>query len=196
MVLENGCRFRMNYKEEVKKAMNILGEHPNTIFLGQTVEYKGSVMFGSLESVSPEKKIELPIIEDTQMGMSIGLSLNGFLPISVFPRMDFMICAMNQLVNHLDKTREMSHEEFVPKVIIRTMVGGTKPLYPGIQHCSDYTDALKLLLKEIDVVKLERPEEIIPAYKRALESNKSTLIIEVADLYNEEIIEDKSTKKD
>ena len=186
----------MNYKEEVKKAMKILGENPKTIFLGQTVEYKGSAMFGSLEDVSSEKKIELPIIEDTQMGMSIGLSLGGFIPICVFPRMDFMICAMNQLVNHLDKTKEMSNGEFTPKVIIRTMIGGTQPLYPGCQHCSDYTEALKLLLKDVDVVKLENPEDIVPAYQRALESDRSTLLIEVADLYNQEIIEGRSTEKD
>lgn len=196
MALEGGWHFKMDYKEEVKKAMKMLGENPNTIFIGQTVEYKGSAMFGSLEYIPPEKKIELPIIEDTQMGMSIGLSLEGFIPISIFPRIDFMICAMNQLVNHLDKVREMSNGEFNSKVIIRTMIGGTKPLYPGCQHCSDYTNALKIFLKDIDVVKLERPEDILPAYRRALESNKSTLIIEVADLYNQEIIEGKSTDKD
>jgi pyruvate/2-oxoglutarate/acetoin dehydrogenase E1 component len=196
MALENGWHFKMNYKEEAEKAMKMLGEHPKTIFLGQTVEYKGSAMFGSLKFVPPEKKMELPIMEDTQMGMSIGLSLAGFIPISIFPRQDFMICAMNQLVNHLDKTREMSNGEFSPKVIIRTMVGGTQPLYPGVQHCSDYTEALKILLKDIDVVKLEKAEEIVPAYKRALESSKSTLLIEIADLYNQDIIEGKSTQKD
>ncbi len=196
MVLGNGCRFKMNYKEEVGKAMRMLGEHEKTIFLGQTVEYSGSAMFGSLKDVSLEKKIELPIIEDTQMGMSIGLSLGRFIPISIFPRMDFLICAMNQLVNHLDKTQEMSHGEFAPKVIIRTMVGGTKPLYPGVQHCSDYTEVLRILFKNIDVIKLEKPEEIVPSYKRALESNRSTLLIEIADLYNEEIIEGRSTEKD
>ena len=186
----------MNYKEEIKKAMQMLGAHPKTIFIGQTVEYKGSVIFGSLENVASEKKIELPIIEDTQMGMSIGLSLEGFIPISIFPRMDFLVCAMNQLINHLDKAREMSNGQFKPKVIIRTMLGGTEPLYPGCQHCADYTEVLKILLKEVEVVKLKRADEIIPAYKKALESDKSTLIIEISDLYNQEIIEGRSTEKD
>ena len=95
----------MSYKEEIKKAMTMLGENPKTIFIGQTVEYTGSNIYGSLEGVPKEKRIELPIIEDTQMGMSIGLSLEGFIPISIFPRFDFFICATNQLVNHLDKTK-------------------------------------------------------------------------------------------
>ncbi len=185
----------VSYKEEVKRAMKMLGDHPKTIFLGQTVGCTGSNIYSSLADVSMEKRIELPIIEDTQMGMSIGLSLQGFIPVSIFPRWDFLICATNQLVNHLDKGREMSNGQFKPKVIIRTMVGGTEPLYPGCQHCSDYTEAFSKLLKEVDVVKLENPEDVFPVYQKALESDRSTLIIEMADCYNKELITGESIDK-
>ena len=174
----------MTYKDELTKAMEYLGKKENTIFLGQSVACSGNAIFKTLENVPLEKRIELPLIEDCQMGMSIGLSLEGFLPVSIFPRMDFLIIAMNQLENHLDKTREMSHGEFNPKVIIRTAIGSKAPLYPGIQHCSDYTDALKAILKNIDVIKLTRSRDILPAYKRAFESEKSTILIEEADLYD------------
>ena len=40
------------------------------------------------------------------MGMSIGLALNGYIPITCFPRFDFLILAFNQLVNHLDKIKK------------------------------------------------------------------------------------------
>ncbi len=177
----------MGYKEEVIKSMEMLGKDERVLFIGQTVEYKGSAIFGSMGDVDFKKRIEVPIIEDCQMGMSIGLSLQGFIPVSVYPRFDFLICAMNQLVNHLDKIEEMSHGEFKPKVIIRTQVGGTTPLYPGVQHCSDYTEGFKKILKNVDVIRLENIEDIYPAYQRALESDKSTLLIEVGDLYNAEI---------
>jgi len=95
-----------------------------------------------------------------------------------------------------DKTEEMSEGKFKPKVIIRTLVGSKTPFYPGLQHCSDYTEAMKYLLKNIDIVSLKIAEDVIPAYKKALESDRSTLIIEEADLYNEEIITGKSTTKD
>ena len=169
----------MEYLEETKKAMEILGKNEKTIFLGQTCRYTGSPMFASLENVDVSKRIELPIIEDTQMGMGIGLALEGFIPISIFPRIDFLICTVNQLINHLDKIETMSKGEFKPKVIIRTQIGNTKPLYPGIQHCSDYTDALKVMCKNIDVIKLIEAEQIIPAYLKALESERSTILIEV-----------------
>ena len=169
----------MDYKEQTKKAMEMFAKDERTIFLGQTVCYPGSPMHMSFEDVPAEKKLELPVAEDMQMGMSIGLCLEGFIPISIYPRIDFLILAMNQLINHLDKVEEMSHGEFKPKVIIRTQVGNTKPLYPGCQHCGDYTDALKVLCKNIDVVKIESAEEVIPKYKKALESDRSTILIEI-----------------
>jgi len=178
-----GDILKMTYKDEVTKAMEMLAKDNKTLFLGQSVAYPGSAVFDTLKNVPESQKLELPLIEDVQMGMSIGLSLEGYIPVSIYPRMDFLIVAINQLVNHLDKIKEMSNGEFSPKVIIRTTVGSTTPLYPGLQHCSDYTDALKLMLKEVEVVKLTSSKDIIPAYKKALESDKSTLLIEVSDLY-------------
>jgi len=174
------------YKDEITKAMDLLANDPKTIFLGQNVEYSGSIMSASLKNVAAERKIELPLIEDTQMGMSIGLSLEGFLPVSIYPRIDFLILAINQLANHLDKVREMSDNRYDPKVIVRTAVGSTKPLYPGLQHCTDYTDTFKALLKNVDVVKLLKSSDILPAYDKALKSDRSTILIEVADLYSTE----------
>lgn len=166
--------------------MELLSKDKRVLFLGQTVGYRGSLVYETLQKVPESKKIELPVMEDTQIGLSIGLSLEGFIPVSIYPRMDFLILAMNQLVNHLDKIEKISHGQFKPKIIIRTMIGSRKPFYPGIQHCSDYTDPLKLILKDIKVIKLINSKDIIPAYKKALKSNKSTLLIEMADLYGEE----------
>jgi len=166
--------------------MNFLAENEKVLFLGQAIVYSGSGIFRTVEQLPESKRLELPLIEDTQMGMSIGLSLEGFIPVSIYPRFDFLILAINQLANHLDKIEEMSEGQFKPKMIIRTAVGSATPLYPGLQHCSDYTEAFKHLFKNINVVKLTKSEEIMPEYKKALESDSSTLLIEVADLYDTE----------
>lgn len=175
----------MVYKDELTKAMKLLAKEKRVIFLGQNIVYPSSIMSSSLQDIPNSKKIELPLIEDAQIGMSIGLSLEGYIPVSIYPRIDFLIIATNQLVNHLDKIEEMSCGQFRPKVIVRTAIGSTKPLYPGIQHCSDYTEGLRHMLKNIDVIKLTKSRDIVPAYKHALERKdaKSTILIEVADLY-------------
>ena len=176
----------MTYKDEVIKAMELLAADERVLFLGQSVAYPGSVVYGTLEKIAGSKKIEMPIAEELQAGMATGLSLQGYIPVSVYPRMDFMWMAADQLVNHLDKIEEMSEGKFKPKVIVRTLVGSKTPFNPGLQHCSDYTDVFKLLFKNIDVVKLENSKEIVPAYEKALKSSKSTILIEVSDSYNSE----------
>lgn len=171
----------LTYRGELIKAMQLLAENKRVIFIGQNVLYSGGTVYETLENIPEDRKIELPVLEDTQMGMSIGLSLEGSIPVSIFPRMDFFIIATNQLVNHLDKIAEMSCGRFKPKVIIRTTIGATKPLHPGAQHCQDHTIALQHLLMNIDVVKLVNAKDIVPAYKQALESDKSTILIELAE---------------
>lgn len=175
------------YKEELMKAMNLLAAHPKTIFIGQNTIYGGTSMFWTLQNIPKEKRVELPVFEEVQMGMSIGMALEGYIPISIYPRMDFLICATNQLVNHLDKMHEMSESQFKPVVIIRTAVGSTQPLFPGPQHCQDHTEALRLMCKHVNIVKLEKAEQIFPEYKKALESDKPTILVEIPDLYNKDL---------
>ena len=183
MESESGLTFKMNkYQQELTKAMKWLGKKNNIIFLGQTVMFPGSPMYPTLKNVPNYKKHELPVMEECQMGISIGLALEDFIPISIYPRMDFLICAMNQLINHLNHCEEMSHGEFTPGVIVRTMVGNREPLYPGKQHCGDYTIGLVAMCDNIVVKKLMKESQIMDAYKCAYQralKGKSTILIEM-----------------
>ncbi len=176
----------MNYKEEIVKANSMLAQDDRTLFIGQSVCYSGHVIFSTLEEakVPMEKRIELPVMEESQLGISTGLALAGFIPVSIFPRFDFLIIAMNQLVNHLDKFEEMTNG-WKPKVIIRTMIGSKSPLYPGPQHCQDYTEALRKMLTNISVFKLNESALVMPIYQEALKSERSTILIEMGDLYKD-----------
>lgn len=172
------------YCTELKKAMEILAKDERVIFLGQTVGFPGSrFTYKTLKEIPLEKRIELPIMEEAQMGISTGLALGGYIPVSIYPRFDFILLAANQLVNHLDKIYEMSHGRANPKVIIRTVVGSTIPFSPGAQHCQDHTESFKRMLHNIDVIKLSNYRMIIPAYKQALKSNRSTILIENGNLH-------------
>ena len=175
----------MKYKDEIIRSMEWLSEKEDTIILGQSVLYSGNAIYNTLKMLPEEKRIELPVFEEIQMGMSTGMALEGFVPISCFPRFDFLLRCMDSLVNHLDKMREMTESVFKPKVIIRTSIGSTSPLNGGVQHTQDHTDIFKNILTEVDVVLLNEPEEIFPAFQLAYESAGSTLIIERGDYYNE-----------
>lgn len=173
----------MKYFEELKRSMEYLNKFENTIFLGQAVEYPGTGMSNTLKDCDKAKLLEMPVIEESQMGISIGLSLAGFNPISIYPRWNFLLLATNQIVNHLDKISLYS--DYKPKVIIRTSIGSERPLHPQHQHVGDFTDAFRLMLKTVKVVRLDEPEQIFEEYVKAYEADHSTILVEWGDYYNE-----------
>ena len=178
----------MKYKDELIRSMEYLNTDPRVLFLGQSVSYSGNAIFNTLSSIPNDRKIETPVFEDVQMGMSLGLALEGYIPVTCYPRFDFLICAVNQMINHLDKANLMSRGQMKPRVIIRTSIGSTNPLNGGVQHTQDYTKAfIDMCRDHIEVVMLNDPEEIFPAFEKALlrEDSKSTLLIENGDFYND-----------
>lgn len=171
----------MKYYEEIKKAMSLLAEHPKTMFIGQAVRYPGTGLYDSLVHIPDEKKYEFPVAENLQMGVCTGLAMTGWLPIAVYPRWNFLLVAADQIVNHLDKYPGMSNGELIPKVIIRVAIGSEQPVDPQQQHKGDFTDAFKSMCRSIHIVRLDEPDQIVPAYRDALKSTFSTILVENAD---------------
>jgi len=168
------------YKEELERAMLLLAEKEDTIFLGQSLEYGGIAMANTFEKVPSDKKIEMPVAENLQLGISTGLAIEGFVPISVFPRWNFLLVACDQLVNHLDKISLMTEGQYKPKVIIRVAVGVEKPVNPQEQHLGDFTDAFQKMLKTVEIVRLTDKDKIVEEYLRAYNRTDgiSTILVE------------------
>src|SRR5690348_8196053 len=176
----------MSYYAALCEAMNLCAEAPNSIFLGQGVGVHGTSMSTSFDVIASEKRIEMPVCEDLQMGMATGMALSGLLPICIFPRWNFMICAANQLVNHLDRLSLYSDGGYKPKVIIRVAVPSVDPFYPGPQHDDDFTQAFRLMCRTIKIVTLRRTCEVVQQYKNALKRNGSTILVEFTEHYKDE----------
>jgi pyruvate/2-oxoglutarate/acetoin dehydrogenase E1 component len=165
--------------------MEMLAGDPIVIFMGQAVEYAGTAMSNTLKDVPKEQLLEMPVFEDTQMGMTLGLALAGYIPVSIYPRWNFLICATNQLVNHVDKITLMS--DYKPRIIIRTGIGSERPLHPQHQHVGDYTDAYRILCPNTDIIRLEEARHVYDAYCTAYlrQDGKATVLVEYGDYYNE-----------
>ena len=75
--------------------------------------------------------------------------------------------------------------DYRPKVIIRTAIGAQRPLHPQHQHVGDYTDAFKLMTPNIEVIRLDEPDQILkqlegslfPVPRSALKANISIVDI-------------------
>lgn len=177
----------MKYFDELKRSMEWLAEKEDTLFLGQAVEYPGTALTNTIANVDKSKLLEMPVNEEMQMGMTLGMALNGSVPVSFFPRWNFLILAANQLVNHIDKINIMSDGGYKPKIIIRTAIGSQRPLHPQHQHISDFTAGFRALCDYVDIIRLEEPHQVFNAYKYAYErtDNRPTLLVEWGDFYSE-----------
>jgi len=177
----------MKYFDELKRSMDYLAADPRVVFMGQAVAVPGTAMSNTLKGVDPSRLIELPVAEEMQMGMTTGMALAGQVPVSIFPRWNFLLCGMSQLVNHLDKLSAMSEGGFKAKAIVRTGIGSERPLHPQHQHVGDFTEAVRSMCSTVEVIRLDEPEDIFPAYERALmrDDGRSTLLVEWGDYYSE-----------
>ena len=171
------------YKDALTESMTLLGQKEDTIFIGQQVLWHGNPMSTTIGEVPKDKLIELPVMEESQMGMSLGMAMFGKFVITFYPRWDFLICATNQLVNHVDKIGLMSKGEWTPNMIIRLGKGSDKPLDPGHQHRGNYIEEFKSMCPNINIVDLKNHNQILEAYNTAYRNGGITLLVEYPELY-------------
>ena len=162
------------YQEAINTSMLRLAK-AGAIFVGQSVAYDGAAIYHSLAGVPAAQRIEFPVAENLQLGYCTGLSLMGKLPVCIYPRVDFLLLAADQLVNHLDKLPTWG---WTPKVIIRARVGSRQPLDAGPQHTQDHTEAFRQMLQHVEVWRPTTPGQVEHSYRMAQASDGSTLIIE------------------
>ena len=171
------------YKDALTNSMTYLGQQEDTVFIGQQVLWHGNPISTTIGNVPKEKMIELPVIEESQMGMSLGMAMAGKFVISFYPRWDFIICAANQLINHVDKIGLMSKGNWNPNMIIRLGKGSDKPLDPGHQHRGNYINEFKSLCPNIGIYDLTKWDTIEDVYRNAYEKGGINLVVEYPELY-------------
>ncbi len=177
----------MKYFDELKRTMEWLAGKPDTLFVGQTAAVPGTFMFQTLRDVPKDRALEFPVNESFQMQFSLGLALEGYVPVAVYPRQNFLLLAMGDMSNMIDKLAAMTNGEVSPKIIIRVATGPFKPVHPGHQHIGNFAAGFRKMFDWIEVVELNEPQDIFPAYQRAYDrkDNRATLIIEDGNFYNE-----------
>ena len=92
----------------------------------------GNSMTGLDKEFGVERVIDTPVSEASCTGIAIGASLCGYRAVAIHPRMDFMILAMDQIVNQAAKWSHMLGGKAHPAVTVRSIInrGGEQ----GAQH--------------------------------------------------------------
>jgi len=175
----------MKYFDELKRTMTWVGQQNRTFFLGQATATYGTFMSKTLDDVDLSKRLEFPVCESLQMQFTLGIALQGgIIPISVFPRWNFLLLATGDLVNMVDKVYSISRGQIKPHLIVRVAIGPDSPVHPGHQHVGDFTEQFRVMLPNVVVTKLEEPYQIFDAYKYAVENPDTYLMVEDGRYYS------------
>jgi acetoin:2,6-dichlorophenolindophenol oxidoreductase subunit beta len=157
---------KQSYKESIGLAMHdILDGNENAVLLGQGVSDPTKIFgttVGLIEKFGKERVIDMPIMEEGMTGIAIGMALNGLYPVQTHIRVDFLMLAMNQLVNMAAKYRYMYGGTFEVPMLIRAVVG--RSWGQGPQH----SQSLQSLFAHIPGLTVIMPSTAEDAYNSYL----------------------------
>jgi pyruvate/2-oxoglutarate/acetoin dehydrogenase E1 component len=126
----------LTYSEALHEATaQAMREDPRVIVLGLGVDdHRGiyGTTGGLAEEFGADRVFDTPLSEDAMTGVAIGAALAGLRPVHVHIRMDFVLLAMNQLVNVAAKSRYMSGGTVSVPLVVRAIVG--RSWGQGAQH--------------------------------------------------------------
>ncbi len=125
-----------NYGTAIRAAFEyLLDRYPETFVIGQGLWspwYVGNSMTDLDRRFGKDRIIDTPVSESACTGAAVGASLCGMRPIVVHPRIDFMLYAMDAVVNQAAKWSHMVGGQAHPGVTFRAIInrGGEQ----GAQH--------------------------------------------------------------
>lgn len=125
-----------NYGTAILSAFEyLLARYPEVFVIGQGLWspwYVGNSMTDLDQKFGTHRIIDTPVSESACTGVAVGASLAGMKPIVVHPRIDFMLYAMDAIVNQAAKWSHMVGGQAHPGVTVRGIInrGGEQ----GAQH--------------------------------------------------------------
>lgn len=126
----------LSFVEAIREATDQeMQRDPSVLVFGLDVDDPKAIQGttrGLLEKYGPERVFGTPLSEDAMTGVAVGMALAGLRPIHVHIRMDFLMLAMNQLVNVAAKSRYMYGGRVHVPMVVRAMIG--KSWGQGAQH--------------------------------------------------------------
>jgi len=176
----------LTYQDAIAISMrNALKNNPNTIIYGLGVtDFTGifGTTMGLVKEFGENRVFDTPLAEESMTGFAVGTALNKLYPIHIHIRGDFMLLAMNQIVNSIAKYKYTYGGNFNIPMLIRAAIG--RSWGQGAQH-SQSLQALFGHIPGLTVVMPSSSESILSTYSYAVNHYKSPVIsLEHRILYN------------
>ena len=164
----------LTYFEASKQSMEKLASN-GAIFIGYNVRHSSA--YNTLKDIPEEQRLEMPVAENLMAGLAMGMTMENFRPVLFFERHEFVLNAMDAIINTMDIAEVVSDGEYIMPVIIKAVAGGEKPFYGGITHTTDMTNIFREVFS-FSVYEPKTSGQLIRAYDLAQESKTPVMICE------------------
>ncbi len=165
--------------EAIRQGMDEeLARDPDTFIIGEDVGQRGGVFratLGLFDKYGPNRVIDSPLAELTIVGVGIGAALYGMRPICEIQFADFILPAVNQIVNEAAKMCYRSNGEWTVPMVIRAPYGGG--IGGGLYH-SQSLEAMFTHVPGLKVVIPSNPHDAKGLLKSAVRDPNPVLYFE------------------
>lgn len=144
--------------------------------------YQGpyAVTSGLLETYGEKRIRDTPISEGVVVGAAVGAAMAGLRPIVEIMTINFLLLAMDMVVNHAAKLRYMSNGQISVPIVIRTVTGGGAQL--GATH-SQSLEGWFASVPGLKVVAPSDPYDALGLLRTAVADEDPVIFAEHARLY-------------
>lgn len=174
----------LKYAEAIRAALDAeLGCDDKVVVMGEEVGPLGGVFTvtqGLQERYGEDRVLDSPIAENGLVGWAIGAATEGLRPVVEIMFSDFVLLALDQIVNLGAKLRFMSNGQFTLPLVIRMPGGG------GTNHGPQHSQSLESLFAQIPGLIVAMPSTASDAYwmlREAIWSDDPVIFLENKHLY-------------
>jgi len=132
----------------------MMADDERVFVIGQGVKspwYVGNTATGLIERFGPERVIDTPVSENAMTGAAVGVAIVGMRPVIVYPRMDFMMYAMDPIINEAANWSYM----FGGKSSVPVVIWGI--INRGGEQAAQHSQALHAMFAHIPGLKVVMP---------------------------------------
>ncbi|MGE5146372.1 MAG: thiamine pyrophosphate-dependent enzyme, partial [Candidatus Eiseniibacteriota bacterium] len=174
----------LTYIQAVNEALRLeLERRPELLVYGEDCGGAGGI-FGATRNLQREfgeaRVFDTPIAEAAILGSAVGAALGGLRPVVEIMWADFMLVALDQIVNQAANIRYVTRGAASAPLVVRTQQGAT----PG--SCAQHSQCLEALLFHIPGIKLGLPSNAQDAHdmlRAAIADPDPVVIVEARALY-------------
>jgi len=157
-------------------------QDPRVFAIGLDVDDRFGVFGSMLGMTHPERLIGTPVSESAMMGVALGAALSGLRPLVVHLRVDFMLLAMDQLVNYVAKWRYMTQGQVKVPLTVRAVIG--RGWGCGAQH-SGTLPSIFAHVPGLKITMPSNPYQVKGLLLSAIADDYPVIQIEHRHLYND-----------